>query len=232
MEATDLSTRVLDLRARGLSPREIARALDVRRADVEPLVRAHARTEATFAEPALVGCWANPGWSHGLRWDPSRDWHDARRGDEARLPGLVSVLVARERRHDRMSVCGYLVDAHCLGVKNALGPRVLAAHEVGEFRRMYFRAYDDEPQRVAIELARELVFGAVDYARRLGFEPHPDFEACRGHLGAWSGPGAMQFGAKGKPLFIQGPDDDAAAILRTLERSVGRGNFDYVVAGA
>ena len=26
-----------------------------------------------------------------------------------------------------------------------------------------------------LELARHLVFGAVDYARGLGFEPHPDF---------------------------------------------------------
>ncbi len=77
-----------------------------------------------------------------------------------------------------------------------------------------------------IELARELVLGAADYARRLGFEPHPDFGPCRAQLGAWNGPGAIEFG---KPVFSPGPNDDAAAIIRTLDGTVGRGNFHYVV---
>ena len=29
-------------------------------------------------------------------------------------------------------------------------------------------------------------------------------------------------------MYIQGPYDDAARIIRTLRRSVGDGNFDYV----
>jgi hypothetical protein len=73
------------------------------------------------------------------------------------------------------------------------------------------------------------VLGAVDYARRLGFEPHADLKACRGHLGPWTGPSAIEFGYRGEPYFIEGPRDDADAILRTLERSVGRGNFKFVI---
>jgi hypothetical protein len=228
MDSTELSTRVFDLRARGLSPKEIARTLGVRRAEVEPLIRAHARSTASAAEPAVVGCWASPGWSHGLRWDGARGWGDEHPHDERQLPNLVSVLVAREHRYGKVSACGYLVDTHCLGVKNAIGPRVLDAYELGEFRWSYFRAYDEEPQHVPVELARELVLGAADYARRLGFEPHPDFEACRAQLGAWNGPGAIEFG---RPLFVPGPHDDVVAIIRTLERTVGRGSFDYVVLG-
>jgi hypothetical protein len=33
------------------------------------------------------------------------------------------VLAARRHRHDKVSVCGYLADVYCLGVKTALGRR-------------------------------------------------------------------------------------------------------------
>ena len=33
------------------------------------------------------------------------------------------------------------------------------------------------------------------------------------------------------PLFIQGPNDDPWQILRTLERTVGSGNFEVVLTG-
>jgi hypothetical protein len=36
----------------------------------------------------------------------------------------VSVLVARRDRWDKVSVCGYLADVYCLGVKKVLGPDI------------------------------------------------------------------------------------------------------------
>ncbi len=68
--------------------------------------------------------------------------------------------------------------------------------------------------------------------RGLGFGPHPDFAAAEGHLGSWAGPGAITFGKDGKPLYISGPYDDPGPVIRTLERTVGRGNFEFLaVAG-
>ncbi len=51
-----------------------------------------------------------------------------------------------------------------------------------------------------LELARQLVFGARDYARELGFEPAKDFAGTIDHLGLWEGPSAIGFGYHGKPL--------------------------------
>ena len=73
------------------------------------------------------------------------------------------------------------------------------------------------------------MFGAVAYAHELGFEPHPDFARCVSHLGApWEGTSDITFGRDGKPTFIQGPHDRPNRVIRTLRRSVGRGNFDFL----
>jgi hypothetical protein len=73
------------------------------------------------------------------------------------------------------------------------------------------------------------VLGAVEYARRLGFEPARDYPAARGHLGPRNGPSAIGFGRDGKPFYVQGPFDDGQRVMRTLQRTVGEGNFEFLV---
>jgi hypothetical protein len=229
MSERELMRRVAALRAEGHSPREIARALGVRPAAVAPLVRRIAAERAATAPEADVArCWVSPGWSDGLTVDGQPDWPDAD-ADGATACGLVSVLVARERGRGRVSVCGYLVDVYCLGVKDALGPRVMTEPELSTLVEGFFAAYGAPPLAAPMELARHLVLGAVEYARGLGFEPHPDFRAARGHLGAPPASPAIRFGHEGKPLFVEGERDDARRIMRTLDRSVGRGNYHFIV---
>jgi len=96
------------------------------------------------------------------------------------------------------------------------------------FVRDFFSSYKGDPLEVPIELAREVVFGSAEYARGLGFDPHPDFAAAEGHLGPWTGPSSITFGNDGKPLYISGPYDDPRPIMRTLEHAVGQGNFDFL----
>jgi hypothetical protein len=219
------------LRKRGLTPKQIARTLGVSTAEATRLVRTVAMTAQAGAEPALVGCWISPTWSTGLTLGDHPDW--PRHEDEgAGTDGLVSVLVAREHRHGRVSVCGYLADVYCLGVKNAVGPNIMDDLGLHRFLDQFFSAYHDDPLAAPIELAREIVFGSLEYARDLGFDPHPDFAAAQGHLGPWTGPSTITFGKNGKPFYISGPHDNPRAIVRTLERTAGAGNFDYVlVAG-
>jgi hypothetical protein len=226
MEPDDVLARARSLRARGATPKAIAKTLGITRAEADALVRRIAQAPAT--EPALVGCWVNAGWSQGLSWSDRPEWHEDGGGGDHDIPGLVSVLVVRERRYDKLIACAYLVDAQCLGIKDALGPRELERAELNGFVARQYLAYARPPLQVPLELARELVFGAEAYARTLGFEPHRDFERCRGQLGAWSGPSQIVFGYRGKPLFLQGPHDDAVAVVDVLERSVGSEGFDLV----
>ena len=131
-----------------------------------------------------------------------------------------------------MSVCGYLVDVYCLGVKDALGPDVMNDRDLPAFLRMFFSAFGDAtaPIEAPLDLARHLVWGAVDHARRLGFEPHPDFAPVSGHLGTWAEASAITFGRDGVPYYVSGPHDNPRTVITTLTRTVGEGNFHYLAA--
>jgi len=227
MTDRELLDEVRRMRAAGAPPKAIARALGVRPAAVAPLVRrvaAEASAELPIEEAEVVGCWVSPAWSRELLVQRRDGWIDVDLGP-AGPAGLALVLVARGGRHDRVSVCGYLVDTFCLGVKNVIGPEPMRKRDLPLFVRTYFTAFPAPALRAPIDLAQHLVHGAVAYAAGLGFEPHPDFAAARGHLGELSGSCAIAFGREGRPLYVAGPHDDPIAVMETLQATVGSGGF-------
>ena len=220
--------RVRELRAEGLTPKLIARKLALPLRDVSRLVISRAAERGRSTD--VVGCWVNAGWSAGLIVPADRGWPEVPHEKSHPGGGIVAALVAREHRHDSVSVCVYLVDVYCLGVKNAVPPRVMPTRDLATFRANAFSGYESgEPVAAPLDLVQHLVFGAVDYARTLGFEPHADLAPAAGHLGDWAGPSAIGFGLDGKPFYIQGPFDDPNKVLRTLDRTVGRDGYHFTV---
>jgi hypothetical protein len=176
-------------------------------------------------------CWISPGWRHGLRVDGHEDWpSDAGAPSEAGDSGVALVVVARPHGYDRLSMCSYLVDTWCLGVKNVIGPKRMAKRELEALRRQCYAPWQSRGIPITLELAQHLVLGAVEFARGLGFEPHRNFQRTRPALGSWEGPSAIAFGMDGKPYYINGPDDDPQRVLATLDRAVGREGFHYTVS--
>jgi hypothetical protein len=222
--------RIRELRHRGLTPKQIARAVGLPPSRVTPLVRKIAAAETVDpTQRPVVECWVSPGWNTGLTVTGHPEWPAEPDEDEAGS-GLVGVLLAREAGRDRVSVCAWLVDVYCLGVKNDLGPDVVYRSALPGIVHDFFAIFRERPVAAPLELAQHLVLGAVEYARSLGFEPaaEADFADTRGHLGSWEGPSAICFGRHGKPFYVSGPHDHPARVLGQLERSVGRGNFDYM----
>ncbi len=215
------------MRDDGETPKAIARVLGVRPAVIAPLVRqvAAETQEPEVHEADVVGCWISPGWSRELLIHRRAGWDDVDDRADAPPGGLALVLVARAGRRDRVSVCGYLVDTFCLGVKNTIGPERMRRRELLSFSRTYFRAFPSPPLPAPIEQAQHLVHGAVAFAAGLGFDPHPDFAAGRGHLGELSEPCAITFGREGRPLYVPGPYDNPIAVMEQLSATVGTDGF-------
>jgi hypothetical protein len=219
----ELRNEVRRLRAAGLSPNEIARALGVRRAVITPIVRQLA-AEKPQLPPELVGCWISPAWSRDLLVQHRDGWDDVDLGPDGPA-GIVFVLLARAGRGGRVTICGYLVDTFCLGVKNALGPQRMRKGDLPGFVRRAFVGFPAPPLRAPLSLAQHVVHGAVAFAATLGFDPHPDFAQARGFLGELREPCVIVFGQRGRPLYIAGPHDDPIAVARTLRASVGSDGF-------
>ena len=150
----------------------------------------------------------------------SSDWERV----SSALPGLVTVIVTR-RAPGQLLIGGLvLIDRTCLGVKNAmlfppqteleLEARVARiGEEIGSLRRV-------EPLQ-----AQSVVYHAIEYARSLGFAPHPDFSE------AIFGPRPPELldtpmARPERPFFIPGPDDDVARVLSRLTAAVGPDGFD------
>jgi hypothetical protein len=225
MPSPELVARVAELRRDGRTPKEIARALGLKPAEVVPLIRA-VGAAAPKREPVLAGCWVSDDWAARLTVRGHPEWPGVQAtADDG--SGLAGVLVAWEHGSS-VSACGYLVDVWCLGVKDCAGPKTMDRRKLPDFVRSFFSTFGQPPVAAPLELAQQVVFGAVDYAHGMGFEPHPDFAKCAGHLGEWSGANDITFGRDGMPMYIQGPHDDTFRIMATLRKSVGDGNFHYL----
>src|SRR4051795_4500536 len=90
--------RIRELRERGLTPKEIARAVGLPPARVTHMVRkiAAAQTVDPTQRP-VVECWVSPGWSAGLTVTGHPEW-PAEPADEETSSRLVGDLLARAAR--------------------------------------------------------------------------------------------------------------------------------------
>jgi hypothetical protein len=228
MPTQQLLDRVRELRDAGRTPKEIARTLKMPPSAVAPLIRSVAAAQGRTREDALIGCWISPGWSSSVLAPERPDWPGSGPSERTGHSGLVTVLVARDRGGSTAGVCFYLVDTWCLGLKDAAGPRPMDRRRLGGFIQQIFSAWDEPAAQVPLELGRQIVYGAIRYARELGFEPHSDFRRAAGYLGAWDGECELAFGRDGKPMYISGPYDDGERIIRNLHRSLGEGNHDFM----
>ncbi len=227
---------IAHLRSLHLTPKQIARKLGLRVAEVTTVIQAQATQQGAIARADAGGlapvaeCVVNTSAARALLHLPGPETSeivpDAEREDSE---GFALVLVARQLGFDRFLVCSYLVDYWCLGVKDTVGPRKLNGTDYKQFLTMAYSGFPAGATTISQAQAQAIVFSAVDYAQNLGFEPHRNFRQTRSHLGEWDGQGQLQCGRDGKPFYMSGPYDDTARILQTLRQHVGADNFDFVV---
>ena len=147
--------------------------------------------------------------------------------------GFARILVTRLQEDGRLMMGAFFVDVFCLGVKDAFCNEGLPRNKLeAELLSRFFQ--NDEPTRVGINYVKEIIYGAVDYARGLGFEPHADFDLARHVLGTeeFSRTRNIKFGGpEGKPLYVAGSDDNVESVLRKLRKRLGENGFHYITPG-
>jgi len=145
--------------------------------------------------------------------------------------GMAWAILVRQRDAGWCELGVFLIDAWCLGVKDAYYDE-LPADETQALVDDQLPV--DMREEIEPSCVRALVEGAAAYAQGLGFLPHRDYRKARrvfGSLKSTDCTRAFTFGRGGRPCFMAGPDDDEARInrvLAVLTARVGADGFDFL----
>lgn len=229
---------IQNLRTLNLSPKQIARKLGLRPAEVSAVIQAVA-TEAAIDQatrhelPPLNQCLINENAARMLL-DPvaskERRKHDSDGpfSNNDGSSGLAQVVVTRAERHYYV-LTSYLVDYWCLGVKDAMGPRKVNRSDYKALIQKMYSRFEQPYREISLEQAQAVVYGAINYAATLGFKPHQDFKKAKTNLGEpLENLPQLEFGRNGQPFFVAGPYDNAERIIRQLRSKVGNDNFHFI----
>ncbi len=146
--------------------------------------------------------------------------------DDEELPELVTVVVTRRLPDGDLVPGTALVDRTCLGIKSAFAGDKVTDDELPELLERFGAPHGGmEPCEPLI--AQSVVYHALDYARRLGFAPDPDFPELL------FGPRPAELAdtpwhAPARPIYVRGPRDDVQGIVAQLVTAVGADGFTYV----
>lgn len=146
--------------------------------------------------------------------------------------GIGQVVVSR-LSGNQVAAGVFLIDAYCLGVKDAFA--FLKSREEFEGKLLAGMGQTTRLRRVEPTYAKKLVLDAIAYARSIGFEPHPDYKlpskVLRG-IDETACATEFTFGQDGKPFFIAGPNDSPARckqVIDTLQRKLGPDGYHYLM---
>ena len=151
------------------------------------------------------------------------DWQDK---------GLATILIARKHKTGNITFSSFIVDIFCLGVKDANSVFNRLEEDYDEYRDAIFGNNMNDEMPISYDLAHNIILGAIEYAKNLGFVPHKDWEFSQFMLEPKSSPTVekieVKFGKDGKPFFISGPYDKVDSIITKLEKAVGTNNFTFL----
>jgi hypothetical protein len=144
--------------------------------------------------------------------------------------GIDQCMILRKQPSGLFSMGLFLVDTYCLGIKNVIVNANLTSFDIDE---MISRVLQSSSIRdVTPAVFHNHIYAAVDYAESLGFQPCKDFKLAEYLLDPDlidDGIDEVELGKDGKPLFIAGPFDKVNSIVATLNRTVGEGNYDFIL---
>ena len=148
--------------------------------------------------------------------------------------GMGQILIARQNDLGDFAVGIYLVDSYCLGIKDC----VVHLVDLFDYREILegIEEVGGEMERVDPTYANTLIHKAILYAQQFGFKPHEDFSKTKNFLKNIPIDESQEFnfGKDGKPLYIPGPYDSHAKVMKimqalNLDLSNDMGTSDYLI---
>ncbi len=149
--------------------------------------------------------------------------------------GLGSILISRQTPQGKIAFSSFVVDVFCLGIKDCFF-RVFDELEYEFIKSQIQGSHESQNfKNISPSCALKIVNGAIDYAKELGFSPHPDFNKDKhlfGNINVDNCSDEYSYGKNGKPFYFQCPHETPATvkkIINRLQEKCGLDGFDFIV---
>jgi hypothetical protein len=143
--------------------------------------------------------------------------------------GMASIFVKRRKQSGKIIFGCYLIDIFCLGLKDTYYEM---DYNEATFDDMIASTSGEVEMMLADpDLVFNIIYGGIEYAEDLGFEPHKDFKVTEFLLPPVEEVPFLpiEFGQQGRPYFYAGPHDNIPKIKAILDKSVGPGAYGFMV---
>ena len=160
--------------------------------------------------------------------------HECLIPDDLFISGLGELVVARRAPNGDIAMSAFVLDVFCLGVKDAMFLVMPESEYEHRIKARMFATGDRDFEKLHQTCAKKLLDGLVDYAKELGFAPHPDYKNAYelfGNIDAGACPVKYTYGKNGKPFYMNGPYEspaDIERIINTLTKKCGPDGFQTV----
>ena len=138
-------------------------------------------------------------------------------------------LMIRQQPGGKFTFAYFLLDRYCLGVKDCFSN--CNADDATLQKIIDSMAANSSLVEIDAVSFHNMVYAAFDYGVENGFKPNKDFLMAERVLEPDlidDGIDEVEVGENGQPLFISGPHDNVNKILATLDKNVGKGNYNYL----
>jgi hypothetical protein len=145
--------------------------------------------------------------------------------------GMAMIVVARRHKTGNYTFGSFVVDTYCLGVKDTSQAFNRYPEEYQHFKDSIFERGGLTIVNIDYALAHNIIFGALNYAAKLGFAAEKDWKYGQMILEPINAVAKMplEFGKDGKPFYVSGPYDKAQQIIDKLTKAIGEGNFETMI---
>lgn len=148
--------------------------------------------------------------------------------------GKCNIAISRKHNNNNISICHYLVDLYCLGIKDTHYQFNIFENEFLDFIRMK-SPEEDYLIEIDYPTAHNIIYAALEYAEDLGFDAHKDFESLTEAFLEEDNDDIelidIECGRNGRPCFISSDNDSEALVnrvMKQLEKAVGKDQFDFI----
>ena len=140
----------------------------------------------------------------------------------------VEIIVCRQKRNGTLLAGFFLVDKGCLGLKDTFLVELTGYEALNEAMQSQMDGINS-PKEIDPIQAQNIIYGGIEWAEDAGFAPHKDFRLTEYLLDDVEELEyrEVEFGRDGQHYYVPGPDDHVPTILKTLEKNLGQGNFQY-----